>query len=500
MAEKPKNVPQGVAQEVGFDLELARREIGDLVENIQVRLFGANEPQLILPDGYVREEFEGKLVQIARLPFHVIAPLDTKGTSWGLPKGDRITKVLRHDCEQPENGRPIAILTANQVIPGNNILTDLDIGLARWKPSGPFRSPIHIVQSDTAVSLTSRHRVSKLKLGLEEHEEIDIFSYNLTSGRLVNAMLQWYSDQGIEHSTLASMNTFTRALELLADNNLGWQTYWDRARAREELGAIMVSHDHTGNALAVALETFISAPGPYMRDAKSAINDVTSAIRNDHVHDWSTFAEVVEKTFSNTDFPLTLTLGVAPVMAYLHQTTEFSIASQKSVEQAVSRAFNLDPDGQSKPYEAVLQSDPTRLLLVDPRMIKTMVEGVLYKWIPLLVKIAEASVDTVEAALIAELTAKEAQRDAWLAYAKTVKTSAPFIRLDATRRGMQMGRSVTQNLPEHVGDMMGLAIRTELQRTTAGSHTIPAVNGEESIQGSIRSIGIPTSKPKRESD
>ncbi|MBU1259958.1 hypothetical protein KKE48_02945 [Patescibacteria group bacterium] len=383
------------------------------------------------------------------LPFHTFIPVDYQGSgvSWKVPKptSPMALQGLSTKTEQEQQEitkRPMVILTAGQVIPGNDVYADLWATIGQWRPDKK-RIQITRLSSALAIDLSKRQQVTTISYGFEG-QIIPVFSNEMTANIFTQGLMGWIKETNLLGEDTVDEYQLAIALNEIRLRNPLWQVYWERIQARQKLG-VLVNTIGSPDLLVTALEIFLDTSSSNFNKAKAAMRAIGTSLRQEQNLDWPKMAEIINNELGKQPLPITLNVGLNPILDFMKATTGVSISDGTHAHKAFEQIFQV---AEGEDYNMLIQADAQRLLLLDPGILTTMIEGIQLKWVPLLNRITKLYVESGEAVLNVQAIAWEAYRDGAVELAKTILSRRTAIVNAVRRTGRETGTQIANNLAE----------------------------------------------------
>lgn len=481
----PNRIVEALAGEFSEWKQLTTENLARASENASANRQGSIEPTVFLPRGTtfyqrsldaVAPEAQAlfkrllKNSEIAKLPFYSFVPLGyPDGSSWLAPdiKDPKQARFEKKDNGNQLNGRPLVILRVEPTIPGKDVFSHLWISSAEWKPGKQRR--IKEINTALAVDLCNLHQVTAVDY-MSKSEPVPVWSNQMTADTLVQGLMNWLGDKTGDDA-LTDRFQLAQALEQIKDLNPLWQIYWNRVQSRQTLGFILNTLDTDGHGLTAALETLLQAPQGHQQEAKSMIAQISSAVRQGQTRDWSSFCQVVKDQLGEKDIPMTLTVGLNPLMELLNRVAGAGIVNDDETRKALARSFQLAGD-EKPPLNMVINGSAVRFLLLDPGILASMLSSIYLDWVPEMVGQTQDAGKAVTAGLQASRVAIRAYREGWESLTRALQGQQSAINRKSAASGRKIGETIAGNLPEHVIDLIRRQIPEALLRTANGNKDV----------------------------
>jgi len=384
---------------------------------------------------------------VTTLPFHTFIPIEYqgKGISWRVPTNTAPINIEGPLGQSAKDGtaitnRPMIILTAGQVIPGDNLYSDLWATIAQWQPNRK-RIPITMLDSALAIDLSRHHEVTTIQFGFKG-EAVPVFSNQMTASIFTKGLMDWIGKKGLLGEDTVAEHQVAAALNEIRLRNPLWRVYWERTQARQKLG-LLVNTLSSPDTLIAALEIFLDTSSPNLAQAKTAIKAIGTSLQQEKNLDWPKMAQIINDELGSEPLPITLNVGLNPLLDFMKASSGVSISDGTAAHQAFEQIFQGD-EGQD--YNMLIHADAHRLLLLDPGILATMIEGVQLKWIPLLNKITRLYVEAGEARLKVQAIAWEAYRDGAVELAEAILKRKTAIMTAVRKTGRETGDKIADSL------------------------------------------------------
>lgn len=511
MLPREQNPRRLLPEEVGRELEDEVQGVGKIIktmgENFLAWKRGGQEAVMHSPLGW--EKLPTGEIR-PKLPFYIITPTHTgegpagaTGNTWKVPRASMFgsglmegeTRAIQILGAEQSNllgdegvKRPVAVLVADPVIPGNNVLCEIGLARGFWKPSLVGKMPVFIKKSTRAVSLADGRSIGRFLRGLEgggDEEELDVT--NLTAGPLVDAMLKWLNEtyDGEYGPAFVDRNGLMEGLAIIGQFNPSWAAYWENVAARERLSAVLNSPLGNGplilgNIFNLSVMTYPQHSG----ELKTTMNEFLLGLEQKQATDWPSLVRFARQVFNDLDIPIVLNPSVNPVQSLLAATYGRSLTGTKPVMRSLEKQQSKD-EGQL--LEMPWVKNPYELLLAFPTSFAILGEAMMTTFPDRLAAIAQQKVDFVNAGLDAELGVDRAYTEAMTAFTRSLQQQLDGvmgIRFQAKRAGKKVAHEIGKSLPGNIESVLGDLYRTIDRLNDATQNLDPGVLGLPPSSGS----------------
>jgi hypothetical protein len=479
--DKRSQLPEQVVNEFGRRAETTGRILSKVGENFMAMARGGTDAVVHFPNGF---EILPSGERIVKLPIYVIIPTTTgeapgggAGKSWKVPRAsgrgeENETKDItiiggegRDFSEEEGVRRPVALLKAAPVIPGNNNICTLELSRGLWKPGLLGNMPILKGEATEAVSLSDGGVIGEFTKGLDDQGvKCDLTVRNLTASRLVNAMMLYFNetdDVGYGPS-LVEENGLLEGLKIIRELNPSWAAFWENVQAREVLGAILNNPLHSGPLIFGNIFNLSVMTYPQHQEALSERkNAFVRGLEGGGITNWESLVNNARETFADLEIPVVINPGINPVQALLASSHATSLTSPEPVVQLLE---GQEGEGSGELLELPFIKNPYELLLAFPSPFAILGEAMMTTFADKLALISEEKVKFVNAGLTAELAVTQAYTEGMEELTKTITREINRIggiKYKAKRSGREAARQISDDLPGDIQSTMSRLYRTK---------------------------------------